>query len=161
SRAHHLHVAGLGAALVAERILMGDRTVANVGDDLHVGMRMRRKAGVRRDLVIVPDAQRAVAHVLRVIVVGEREVMPGLEPAVIGAAELCKWFELDHVMLLTGMAPGARISTSLTLGYAFHRGIEIETIETHCFQYWVMPMARLPDFEALAIFAKVVELRSF
>jgi hypothetical protein len=54
-RAHHLHVAGFGASLVAERVLMGDGTFAHIGDDLHVGMGMRRKAGVRRDLVVVPD----------------------------------------------------------------------------------------------------------
>src|SRR5205085_7581991 len=36
---HHLDVAGLGAALVAEAVLMGDRTFSDVGDDLHVGVR--------------------------------------------------------------------------------------------------------------------------
>src|SRR6185312_73554 len=52
----------------------------------------------------------------------------------------------------------------MAIGYAGRRGIEIETIETHCFQnedLEVFRMAKLPDFEGLAIFAKVVELRSF
>src|SRR5712672_3430321 len=49
-------------------------------------------------------------------------------------------------------------------GYASRFGIEIETIETYCFDKRAvrgLNMAKLPDFEGLAIFAKVVELRSF
>ena len=96
SGAHHLHVAGLGAALVAERVLVRDRAFADIGDDLHVGMGMGGKAGVRRDLVVVPHPQRAVAHIVRVVVAAEREVMLCLQPAVIGAAEFCKRSEFDH-----------------------------------------------------------------
>src|ERR1700730_16584416 len=96
SRAHHLHVAGFGAALVAERVLVRDRAFADIGDDLHVGMGMRRKAAVRRDLVVVPDAKRAMIDVFRIVIVGEGEVMLRLEPAVVGAAERVEWFQCDH-----------------------------------------------------------------
>jgi len=41
---HHLYVAGVGAALVAEAVLMGDGTLADIGDDFHVGMGMGGKA---------------------------------------------------------------------------------------------------------------------
>ena len=85
--AHHLHVARFGAALVAETVLVSDRAFADIGDDLHVGVGMRGKAGVRRDLVVVPDPQGAVAHISGVIMTAEREVVLGLQPAVIGAAE--------------------------------------------------------------------------
>ncbi len=63
---------------------------ADVGDDLHVGVRVRREAGLRRDLVVVPHPDRAPAHAVRVVVAGEREVVVGLEPAVVGAAERAK-----------------------------------------------------------------------
>jgi hypothetical protein len=43
ARAHHLDVAGLGAALVAQIVLMGDRALADIGDDLHVAVRVRGK----------------------------------------------------------------------------------------------------------------------
>src|SRR5271166_7051894 len=58
SGTHHLHVAGCGAALVAEAVLVGDRTLADIGDDLHVGVRVRWKPGVRGDRVVVPHPDR-------------------------------------------------------------------------------------------------------
>jgi hypothetical protein len=58
------------------------------------------KTGVGRDLVVVPHPQAAVAQILRIVVAREREVMLGLQPAVIGAAELCKGFQFDHGMFL-------------------------------------------------------------
>ena len=42
--AHHLHVARHSATLVAEVVLMGDGALADVGDDFHVRMQMRREA---------------------------------------------------------------------------------------------------------------------
>jgi hypothetical protein len=41
-----------------------------------------------------------VAHIFRVVVAAEREVMLCLEPAVVGAAEFCKWSEFDHRFFL-------------------------------------------------------------
>ena len=94
--AHHLDVAGLGAALVAEAVLMGDRALSDIGDDLHIGMRMRRKPGLRCDLVVVPYPERAPAHPLRVLVIGEREMVSGLEPAVVAAAQAVEGPQFDH-----------------------------------------------------------------
>ena len=46
--------------------------------------RVGAEAGARRDAVLVDDAQVAEAHVRRVVVVGEREAVVGLQPAVVG-----------------------------------------------------------------------------
>src|SRR3984885_1431288 len=73
SGAHHLNVAGFGAALVAETVLMRDRAFPHIGDDFHVGVGMSGKAGVRRDLVIVPDAKRTEAHIAGIVVAAEWE----------------------------------------------------------------------------------------
>src|SRR3546814_4420273 len=50
ARAHHLHVARLRAALVAQAVLTGDRAGADIGDDLHVRVRVRRKAGAGTEI---------------------------------------------------------------------------------------------------------------
>src|SRR5262249_38227490 len=97
SGTHYLHVPGLGAALVAEAVLMGDRTLADIGDDLHVGMGMRRKPGVRRDRIVVPHPQRAPAHALGVMIVGEREMMLGVEPAVVCSPQAFEGSAFDHL----------------------------------------------------------------
>src|SRR6516164_1752032 len=74
SGAHHLHVTGFGTAFVAEAVLMGDRTLADIGDDLHVGVRVRRKPGSRGDRVVVPNPERTPTDALGIMVVGEREM---------------------------------------------------------------------------------------
>src|SRR6185437_5460294 len=94
--AHHLHVARLGAAFVAEAVPVADRAFAHVGDDLHVRVRMRREAALRRDGVVVPHAQRTPAHALGVVVAGEREMMFRLEPAVVGSAQAVEWSAFNH-----------------------------------------------------------------
>ena len=95
-RAHHLDVARLGAALVAEAVVMRDRARADIGDDLHVGMRVRGKARIGRDLVVVPHAQSPVPQPLGVVIAREREMVLGLEPTVVGAAKRRVWPPFDH-----------------------------------------------------------------
>jgi hypothetical protein len=111
---HHLHVAGLGPALVAETILVRDRTFANVGDDLHVRVRVRRKAGARRDHVVIPHAQRAPIDARRIVIIGKGKMVLGIEPAVIGAAKALERTNFDHRLVSPGAArPSATLVMSL------------------------------------------------
>ena len=100
--AHHLHVAGLGAALVAQAVLVGDRAFADIGDDLHVTVRVRRESAAGGDLVIVPDPQAAPVLALRVIVVGEGKMMTRVQPAVVGMAQTVERTTFDHDRISIG-----------------------------------------------------------
>src|SRR5690606_38328754 len=59
-------------------------------------VRVRREARAGGDLVVVPDAQAAPVDPLRVLVLGEGEVMAGVEPAVVGMAEGGEGADFDH-----------------------------------------------------------------
>src|SRR4029077_18626949 len=51
---------------------------------------------VGRDAVVVPQAQRAPVHALGIAVFGEAEMEVGVEPAVVGLAQLGERSEFDH-----------------------------------------------------------------
>ena len=66
---------------------MSDRSRQDVGDNLHVGVAVKTKARSRRNLVIVPDNQRAKGRVGRIAARVYCKVMLGLEPTKIAAIE--------------------------------------------------------------------------
>ncbi len=101
-RTHHLHIACLGTALVAEVVLVRDGALADVGDDFHVGVRMGWKAGVGGDLIVVPHAQSAPAHSGWVREFAERKVVPGPEPAMVRGGELVECLR-SIIVILPGM----------------------------------------------------------
>src|SRR5215467_366334 len=96
SGTHHLHIACLGSALVAEAVLVRDGALADVGDDLHVSVRMGRKASVGGDLIVIPHAQSAPAHSPWVHVFTEGKMVAGLQPIMIRGSQLTEWSAFDH-----------------------------------------------------------------
>ena len=83
----------------AEAVAVCQLAVEDVADDLHVAVAVRAEAAARSDPVLVDDAQVAEAHVARIVVVGEREAVLALQPAVIGVAPFGRFAQGDHSKL--------------------------------------------------------------
>jgi len=96
ARAHALHVAGRDGLHVAQRVAVRELTVEDVADDLHVAVAVRAEALPGGHAVFVDHAQVAEAHVLGIVVVGEREAVERLQPAVVGEAPLFGSAQRDH-----------------------------------------------------------------
>jgi hypothetical protein len=55
--AHALHLAGQDGRAIAHAVLVRQRAVEHVADDLHVAVAMGAEAGARGDAVFVDDPQ--------------------------------------------------------------------------------------------------------
>src|SRR3954471_2288511 len=97
--AHALHVAGNDHRARAHRVLVRERAVEHVADDLHVAVPVGAEALAGVDAILVDHAQRAVAHVLRILVAGEGERVERAQPAVIREAAFGAAAHLVHVAL--------------------------------------------------------------
>jgi len=102
--AHNLDVASPGAAHVAQAVLVRDRPGADIGDDFHVLVRVRRKAGLGRNRIVVPHLQRAPLGPLRLVIAGEGKVVMRVKPAVVGGAKRSKGAKFDH-----GYSPARKV----------------------------------------------------
>jgi hypothetical protein len=98
--AHALNIARRDALDVAHAVLVRQVALQHVADDLHVAMAVRTEARAGRDAVFVDDAQVAPAHVGRVDILGKREAVIRLEPAVIGMASCLGFAKGQHGVLL-------------------------------------------------------------
>lgn len=59
-----------------------------IKNDFHVPVGVRRKSGLGGDDVIIPDPQFAPLHALRIMIVGKGKMMAGVQPAMMGTAQL-------------------------------------------------------------------------
>ena len=86
-------------------------------------MRVHSEAATRSDAVVVNDAERAKAHVLRIVILSEREAEITVEPAMVGMASfICSTYVHIHhgTMLARGLDSGKyHVSClTITIGYA-------------------------------------------
>ena len=73
---------------VAHAVPVRELAVEHVGEDLHVAVGVRAEALPGGDAVLVDHAQRAEAHVARVVVVREGEGVAAVEPAEFGVSAI-------------------------------------------------------------------------
>src|SRR5438552_13429028 len=92
---HHLDFAGTDFSLMPGGIRMRKLAVDDVGNDLHVAMRVGVKAAVRGDDVVVEDAQGREVHVVGIVVVAEGKVPVRVQPAVVGVVTVGGFDDVD------------------------------------------------------------------
>ena len=88
SGAHPLHLTRLDRGAVTHAVLVRELALEDIGQDLHVGVAVRREAPARGDAIFIDHAQRAESHEARVVIIRERERVMTVEPAVIRMAAL-------------------------------------------------------------------------
>src|SRR5262249_39264353 len=86
ARGHALHLAAADDGLAARAVLVLQRAGDQIGDDLHILVRMGGETAAARDHVFVDHAQPAIAHLIRVVEIDEGEAVVRLQPAMIGPA---------------------------------------------------------------------------
>ena len=94
--AHSLHVAGDDRRAVAHAVAVRKLAVQHVADDLHVAMAVRAEAHAGLHAILVDDAQRSEGHVRGIVVIGKREAVPGIQPAVLGMSPFQGFAQRDH-----------------------------------------------------------------
>ncbi len=97
--AHPLHIAGPDdrcRGALTDAVLVRELAIENIGDDFHVAMAMCPKSRARRNPVFVDHAQGSEAHVIRIPIVGKRETVKRLQPAVIGIAAFVAAANAEH-----------------------------------------------------------------
>src|SRR5262245_14744607 len=94
---HSLHVTGADHRTGADAVLVLERAVEHVRDDLHVAMPVRVEPFAGGDPVFIDDPERAEAHEARVVVVAERECVFAIEPTEVRLAALFRFAYCRHV----------------------------------------------------------------
>src|SRR5258705_4847908 len=100
ARRHHLHVARADHRPGADAVLMLQRALQHIGDDLHVAMPMGVESAAGLDPVLVDDPQGTEAHVLGIVILAEREGVAAVQPSEVGDAPFLAVSDGNHGDLL-------------------------------------------------------------
>ena len=82
---------------MAHAVLVLDRALEDVGEDLHVAMGMGGEAAARRHPVLVDHPELPEAHVVGVVIVAERERVAGVQPPEVETTPLARLPDDDHL----------------------------------------------------------------
>jgi hypothetical protein len=93
SGTHHLHVSGVRLADVALVIAMRDNTLADVADNLDIGVVMQTKPRVRRDLTVIEHNEIADWLMRWVAVRPYCEVVFRFEPSGVSSSDFIECLE--------------------------------------------------------------------
>src|SRR5215468_5647032 len=84
----------------AHAVFMLQRAFKNVGDDLHITMRMSSESLCRRNAVFVDDTECPKSHVMWIVISVERECVKRIEPSVIKMPALVSMTYFNHGFLI-------------------------------------------------------------
>src|SRR3989442_1569597 len=139
ARAHQLDLSGPDHAAPSRAVLVLERALEPVGQNLHVSVAVGAECCAGLHAIIVDHSQGAEPHVGGVVVVAEREGVPAVEPAPVGAAALLGGSNLDHRLT----SPGHDWRWLLISAEACRmadRVAEIWLIAFNNPQSWIMPL---------------------
>jgi len=81
--AHALNISGQNGRPIAERVLVGQGALQDIGDNLHIPMRMRPKSATRGNPVLIYHPKVSKLSVFRIVVVCKGKAMERLQPAMV------------------------------------------------------------------------------
>src|SRR5262245_61305218 len=93
---HVLQLAGPQDGAVAHAISVFQRSLENIGNDLHVAVAMHPKALAWLHAIVVDHSEGAEAHECGVVIVAKGERVVGIEPTVIQVTSLSSLAYQDH-----------------------------------------------------------------
>jgi hypothetical protein len=91
-----LQVAGGQHFPMAHAVLVLEGTIEDVGEDLHVAVRVGGEAAAGGDAVLVDDPELAKAHMVGIVVVPERERVARVQPPEVEPPTVLRFPYDDH-----------------------------------------------------------------